>query len=491
MRKNIKSIGWGILGGLLPMGVYFVVDSTDYTGDAGVKNYGTEEMGYPVSNVNLAPSEINEKLDFTKASKETVHSVVHVKTKVVQSYVETDPFLEFFYGPGAGRERKRYGSGSGSGVIVSQDGYIVTNNHVIQNASEIQVTLNDNTTFDAKVVGTDPSTDIAVLKINKTGLRAMPIANSDDVRVGQWVLAVGNPFNLNSTVTAGIVSAKARNINIIGSQNKEILPIESFIQTDAAVNPGNSGGALVNTQGQLVGINTAIASQTGNYAGYSFAVPSRLVAKVMKDLIDYGIVQRGFLGVQIQEISQELINEKNLENASGLYVAGVNKDSGAEKAKVKVGDVILKVGSKPINSVAELQEEIGRRRPGDIVTLTISREGDVITKDVELKNSDGNTDLTSKAELEKYSALGASFVALTKEEKKELNISNGVKVSSISSGKLRSIGLSVGIIITKINNVEVTSVEQLTEYLNRKDQNGVLLEIMTEGGKKDYVGFGL
>lgn len=491
MKKNIKSIGLGILGGLLPLGVFFMVDSSDFTSNTEGQRFGTEELSSPVSKVNFAPSEINEKLDFTKASEESVHSVVHVKTKVVQSYVQTDPFLEFFYGPGAGRERKQYGNGSGSGVIVSQDGYIVTNNHVIQNASEIQVTLNDNTTFDAVVVGTDPSTDIAVLKIEKSGLRAMPIANSDDVRVGQWVLAVGNPFNLNSTVTAGIVSAKARNINIIGSQNKEIMPIESFIQTDAAVNPGNSGGALINTQGQLIGINTAIASQTGNYAGYSFAVPSRLVAKIMSDLIDYGIVQRGFLGVQIQEITQDLINDKKLANSSGLYVSGVNEGSGADKAKVKTGDVILKVGSKSINSVAELQEEIGRRRPGDIVSLTIRRDGDVITKDVLLKNIDGNTDLTSKTELEKHSALGASFVELTKTEKKELNISNGVKISSISTGKLRSIGLTKGIIITKINNIEVTSVEQLTEYLKRKDQRGVLLEIMTESGKKDYVGFGL
>ncbi len=491
MKRNMKSIGLGILGGLLPLGIFFMLDSSNYTANNGTQNSLIEETGAPVSKVNFVSSEIDSKLDFTKASEESVHSVVHVKTKVVQSYVQRDPFLEFFYGPGAGRERKQYGSGSGSGVIVSQDGYIVTNNHVIQNASEIQVTLNDNTTFDAEIVGTDPSTDIAVLKIEKTGLRAMPIANSDDVKVGQWVLAVGNPFNLNSTVTAGIVSAKARNINIIGSQNKEIIPIESFIQTDAAVNPGNSGGALINTQGQLIGINTAIASQTGNYAGYSFAVPSRLVAKIMTDLIDYGMVQRGFLGVQIQEITQELINEKNLSDAKGLYVAGVNEGSGAEKSKVKIGDIILKIGAKSVNSVAELQEEVGRRRPGDIVTLTIRRDGDLITKDVLLKNIDGNTELTSKDELERHSALGATFSELTKAEKKELNIKNGVKISSISTGKLRSIGLTKGIIITKINNIDVTSVEQLTEYLKRKDQKGVLLEIMTESGKKDYVGFGL
>ncbi|HLW29987.1 MAG TPA: Do family serine endopeptidase [Brumimicrobium sp.] len=491
MKKNMKSLGLGILGGLLPLGVFFMFNSGEFKVDTPSQNALIEETNTPISQVNFSPSEIDGRLDFTKASEETVHSVVHVKTQVVQSYVQRDPFLEFFYGPGAGRERKQYGNGSGSGVIISQDGYIVTNNHVIQNASEIQVTLNDNTTYDAEVVGTDPSTDIAVLKINKTGLRAIPIANSDDVKVGQWVLAVGNPFNLNSTVTAGIVSAKARNINIIGSQNKNIIPIESFIQTDAAVNPGNSGGALINTQGQLIGINTAIASQTGNYAGYSFAVPSRLVAKIMHDLIDYGMVQRGFLGVQIQEITQDLINEKKLVDSKGIYVAGINEDSGAEKAKIKEGDVILKVGTKEVNSIAQLQEEIGRRRPGDIVALTLRRNGDVITRDVLLKNIDGSTELTSKAELEKHSALGATFVELTKSEKKELNIKNGVKISSISTGKLRSIGLSKGIIITKINNEDVTSVEQLTSYLKRKDQKGILLEVMTESGQKDYVGFGL
>lgn len=491
MKRNIKTLGLGILGGLLPLGVFFIMDSSDYENQDNIFSATTEEQSTPVSKVNFAPTRINEELDFTKASDESVHSVVHVKTKVVQSYVQRDPFLEFFYGPGAGRERKQFGKGSGSGVIVSEDGYIVTNNHVIQNASEIQVTLNDNTTFDAEIVGTDPSTDIAVLKINTTGLRAMPIANSDDVQVGQWVLAVGNPFNLNSTVTAGIVSAKARNINIIGSQNKEVMPIESFIQTDAAVNPGNSGGALINTQGQLIGINTAIASQTGNYAGYSFAVPSRLVAKIMSDLIDYGMVQRGFLGVQIQEVTQTLIDEKNLSDSKGIYIAGVNEDSGAEKAKVKEGDVILKVGAKSINSVAELQEEIGRRRPGDHVKLTLRRDGDIITKDVLLKNIDGTTELTSKEEIEKYSALGATFGELTKEEMKDLNITHGVKITSISTGKLRSVGLSKGIIITKVNNEKINSVEQLTGLLKDKNQNGVLLEVMTESGKKDYVGFGL
>lgn len=489
MNRNIKTLGLGILGGLLPLGVYFAMNTTiEETG----KNVGIEtaKNQIPVANTSYS-APINEALDFTEASERSVHSVVHVKTKVVQTYVQRDPFLEFFYGPGSGRERKQYGEGSGSGVIVSEDGYIVTNNHVIQNASEIQVTLNDNTTYDATIVGADPSTDIAVLKVNATELEPMPIGNSDEVKIGEWVLAVGNPFNLNSTVTAGIVSAKARNINIIGNQNKSIIPIESFIQTDAAVNPGNSGGALVNTKGQLVGINTAIASQTGNYAGYSFAVPSRLVTKIMNDLIDYGMVQRAFLGVQIQEINQDLVNSKDLPDTKGVYIAGVNEDSGAENAKIKEGDVILKVGNKPVNSTSQLQEAIGRRRPGDKVVLTIRRDGNIETHEVLLKNSEGNTSLKSKEEVERYSALGATFGNLSKDELESLNIDHGVKITSITAGKLRSIGLREGIIITKVNNEEVHTVVQLTQYLKNEDNNGVLLEIMTESGEVDYVGFGL
>lgn len=501
MKKNMKSIGWGILGGLVPLVLFFTINLGVF-GNNGPTNGKSTFLGdknIPASKTNFmaAASSIDSNMDFTQASEESIQSVVHVKTKVVRSVVQRDPFLEFFYGPGSGsgREQKQYGLGSGSGVIVSKDGYIVTNNHVIANASEIQVTLNDNTTYDARIVGTDPATDIAVIKIEASNLRPMPIGNSDDVKVGQWVLAVGNPFNLNSTVTAGIVSAKARNINIIARENEgtDVVPIESFIQTDAAVNPGNSGGALINTRGELIGINTAIASQTGNYAGYSFAVPSRLAAKVMNDIMKYGMVQRGFLGVQIQNIDQNLIDAKSLENSKGLYVAGVEKDSGADKAKIKEGDIVLKVGAKDVNSVAALQGEIGERRPGDVVRLTLRRDGEIITKDVLLKNSDGDTELVSKKEVEKYTALGATFTELTKAEKKELNIKNGVKISSISAGTLRSAGLTKGIIITKINNDEVTSVEQLVSELKNNSDNkkGVLLEIMNDSGKKDYVGFGL
>jgi len=320
----------------------------------------------------------------------------------------------------------------------------------------------------------------------------MSLGNSDDLHVGEWVLAVGNPFNLTSTVTAGIVSAKARNINLLAERNtQDIVPIESFIQTDAAVNPGNSGGALVNTRGELIGINTAIASQTGSYTGYSFAVPVNLVQKVMRDLIDYGIVQRGYLGVQIADITSDVKETNKLPNTKGVFISKVVENGSADDAGVKDGDVILKIGSKEVNSVAELQEEIGKRRPGDKVSLTLrSKDGEEKIKELILRNKDGETKLVSKEEIQKNYALGATFIELSSKEKRELNITYGVKISSLTAGKLKSIGLQPGMIITKVNNEAVETVEQLTTKLNGVNR-GVLLEVMSESGKKDYFGFGL
>ena len=377
-------------------------------------------------------------------------------------------------------------------MIITEDGYIVTNNHVIEDASEIEVILNDNRKYSAEIVGTDPSTDLAVIKIKEKGLQPIPIGNSDEIHVGEWVLAVGNPFNLTSTVTAGIVSAKARNINLLSERpGSGMVPIESFIQTDAAVNPGNSGGALVNTRGELVGINTAIASHTGSYSGYSFAVPVNLVKKVMADLMDYGIVQRGFLGVQIADITQELKEQKKLPNTKGVFIAEVTANGSAQKAGIQAGDVVLKIGNKEVNSVAELQEEVGKRRPGDKVAVTIrDSKGEESTKELVLRNRDGETTLVSKEEVEKNAALGATFRDLTSKEKEELNITYGVKIKTLGAGKLKSLGLTEGMVITKINNEAVTSVEQLTSKLNNRNR-GVLLEILTESGKRDYVGFGL
>jgi S1-C subfamily serine protease len=310
--------------------------------------------------------------------------------------------MDFFWGP-QGSRGVRPQIATGSGVIISADGYIVTNNHVVENANEIEVTLNDNRKYIATIVGVDPSTDLAVLKIEETGLQAIPLGNSDNLNVGEWVLAIGNPFNLTSTVTAGIVSAKARTINLLSNRSGEdVVPIESFIQTDAAVNPGNSGGALVNTRGELVGINTAIASQTGSFSGYSFAVPVNLVHKVMSDLIDYGLVQRGYLGVQIADITQEMKTEFGLSDLKGVYVAEALENGSASIAGIKAGDVILKIGNKEVNSSAALQEEVGLNRPGSKLAVTIRNSGGYeVVKEIILRNKDGQTTLISKAEIKK------------------------------------------------------------------------------------------
>ena len=306
-------------------------------------------------------------VDFTQAAERSVEAVVHVKTKYYrQQYV--DPFYHFFFGRPQ-QSQQPSAMASGSGVILSNDGYIVTNNHVIEDANEIEVVLNDKRTFTAKLIGTDPNTDLALLKIEATDLPTIEIGNSDDLRVGEWVLAVGNPFNLTSTVTAGIVSAKARSINILNSDMK----IESFIQTDAAVNPGNSGGALVNTRGQLVGINTAIASQTGSYAGYAFAIPTAIMQKVVADLRQYGTVQRALLGIRMLDITQQVKDQLSLESMEGVYVGEVISGSAADKAGMKAGDVIVQVDGRPINASSQLQEQIGRKNPGDQITILVRR----------------------------------------------------------------------------------------------------------------------
>ncbi len=489
MNNSLKYLGLGIVGGMVPFAFGFLL-SHKYDAPLSEQVIDGNRLARTVSYNGMPPV---EGASFVEASENTINSVVHVTTKVVRTQVQRDPFYEFFYGPGTGgREYKQYGSGSGSGVIVSSEGYIVTNNHVIQDASEIEVILNDNSKYTATVIGTDPSTDIAVLKIDAPGLRPISIGNSDDLRVGEWVLAVGNPFNLTSTVTAGIVSAKARNINLLSDRTSNSnVPIESFIQTDAAVNPGNSGGALVNTKGELIGINTAIASQTGSYSGYSFAVPVNLVNKVMRDIIDFGIVQRAYLGVQIADINQEIKVKNNLPSTKGVFISSVTEEGGADKAGVKKNWVILKVGSRDVNSVASLQEEIGKRRPGDKVNLTLRTEdGTEVIKEILLRSVDGETALKSKEEMSKTTALGGTFAELTSKEKKELNVNFGVKVKALEPGKLKSSGLTEGDIITKINQTQIESVEQLTRLLN-STKGGILLEIVSESGKKEYVGFGL
>ncbi len=420
--------------------------------------------------------------DFTKAADMSVHAVVHVKTfyNNRNTYNPFDP-LGFW---GQQQRNQPQQEASGSGVIITDDGYIVTNNHVVDNAEKVEVTLNDNRTFTAKVIGTDPSTDLALLKIDEKSLPFIIYGNSDNLKIGEWVLAVGNPFNLTSTVTAGIVSAKARNIGILSDQYK----IESFIQTDAAVNPGNSGGALVNTRGELVGINSAIASNTGSYAGYSFAIPVNLVKKVVDDLVEYGNVQRGFIGVSIRDIDSKLATEKGLKEIKGVYVAGLTEGGAAKIAGIEEGDIIVKIGDNEVNTRPQLQEQVGRFSPGDKVNVTVLRDGKERTFSVVLKNLDGNTSISKNSET--LNLLGGTFQPVSKDTKSKLGLDGGVQVSKLMSGKLRTAGIREGFVITSIDKKPIRTTSDLEEALKTK-QGGVLIEGVYPNGMKAYYGFGI
>ncbi|MFZ4582555.1 MAG: Do family serine endopeptidase [Paludibacter sp.] len=443
--------------------------------------FQSDEIPATYAAISKAPRAMDT--DFTLAAELSVHAVVHVKTKTPMQMQQgfggggfNDPFFEYFFGPQQRRQQQPQEApmqeAAGSGVIISNDGYIVTNNHVVDKSKEIEITLNDKRTFKAKLVGADPNTDIALLKIEAEKLPVILFGNSDSLKIGEWVLAVGNPFNLTSTVTAGIVSAKARNINIINSQMK----IESFIQTDAAVNPGNSGGALVNTRGELVGINTAIASQTGSYAGYSFAVPTSIVKKVVSDIRQFGFVQRAVLGVSMKEITSEIAKDKNLKTMEGAYVDAVVENSAAEKAGVKKGDIIIKVEEVDIKSSSQLQEQIGRYSPGDKVTLTVLRDNKEIKLNAELKNRQGTTKVES-GEVS-MDMLGAEFKEISAKLKDQFQLDYGLEVKSISKGKFQTAGIKEGFVIVKINNQAIRSTddikEVLTEALNTNDKFKVL-----------------
>ena len=425
-------------------------------------------------------------LDFTVAAERTVNAVVHVKTESKVNPVYANPWMDFF-GFDSGPQVQR---GSGSGVIISNDGYIVTNNHVIDGAETIEVSLNNNKSYEGEIIGTDPATDIALIKIDAKGLPAVSYGNSDALKVGEWVLAVGNPFDLTSTVTAGIVSAKARNINLLRPDvNRDIFPIESFIQTDAAVNPGNSGGALVNTAGELVGINTAIASKTGSYSGYSFAVPATIVRKVAEDLKNYGLVQRAFIGVQINEVNQDIADELGLNEVKGVYVAGVVDQGAASEAGVEAGDVILKVGGRDVSTVPELQQEVSRYRPGDNVEISIWRNGKNKSLDLTLKNSENSTSIIEAPDEEDL-LMGAVLATITTEEASGLGIHGGVKVSSLSNGPLLDSGMKPSFIIIKIDGQKVYDPKGFMKMIQGK-KGGVLIEGIYPNGKRAYYGLGL
>ena len=479
-KRALGYFGMAVAGGLLALGVHDRITPVGYNAPSNT-NVPAHFVSMPT-----AGGTIVEATDFTAAASKSIDAVVHVTT---QSTIQREATGSFFWGYAqSAPEQVR---GAGSGVIIGTDGYIVTNNHVVENADKIQVHLNDKRQFEATVVGRDPSTDIALIKIDAKDLPTLSFANSDDVKVGQWVLAVGNPMNLTSTVTAGIVSAKARNINILQyDQAKDIFPIESFIQTDAAVNPGNSGGALVNTNGDLIGINSAIASTTGAYPGYSFAVPSNIVSKVTGDLMQFGSVRRAYLGVTISDIDQDMAKSLDLTRLKGVYVKDVMDDGAAKAAGVKTGDVIVKVGAMNVDNVPELQEQVGKFSPGDKVSVTLVRAGKEEVMDMTLLGRAGAEESPAVSKDVSLPSLGAELAPATDDELNALKIGNGVKVVRIKSGKLRGIGIREGFIITKIDQKPMRSPADVDKALIGK-QGGVLIEGVYPNGMRAYYGLGV
>ncbi|GHM99805.1 serine protease [Cytophagales bacterium WSM2-2] len=453
---------------------------------AGYQWLGKEKGSVKVEHIEGLPTSqvayrLNEKgemvpLDFTATAEKVTNAVVHIRSKQSSGSRESnDPVQQYFFGPN-GTQRMPSVS-SGSGVIINADGYIVTNNHVVQDADVVDVTLHDNRSFKAEVIGTDPDTDLALLKISQKDLPYLPFVNSDNAKVGEWVLAVGNPFNLTSTVTAGIISAKGRNINIINSnpgRNAEEgnTAIESFIQTDAAINPGNSGGALVNLDGGLLGINTAIASPTGSYSGYGFAIPSDIVSKVVEDLLAFGTVQRGWLGIQVTSINSDLAKEVGLNLNEGAYVSGFGNmadKSAARQAGIKEGDVIVKLDETTIKSSTALIEYIGRKRPGDKINVTLDRKGKTLTIPVTLRNRDGVIGAVKRAEKDIVTSLGMELKDLDEKKLESLDLSSGVEVKALTSGKIqKTTDIRQGFIITHLDDKPVKSADQVSELLKKK-----------------------
>ncbi|TXB61801.1 Do family serine endopeptidase [Phaeodactylibacter luteus] len=406
--------------------------------------------------------------DFSAAADRVIPAVVNIKT------VQSSGNFDLWGSPAVG-------SASGSGVIISEDGYIVTNNHVIEDSDEIEVTLNDKREYEAELIGTDPSTDLALIKIKAQGLPALEFGNSDSLRVGEWVLAIGNPFNLESTVTSGIVSAKGRSIDILEGQDR----IESFIQTDAAVNPGNSGGALANTNGELIGINTAIITRSGRYEGYSFAVPINLVRKVVRDLRDYGVVQRGILGVFIDEMTNELAKKLGLENVEGVYINRVTPGSGADDAGLEKGDVIIGINGVKTKTLPEMQEQLGRYRPGNAIQVEIIRDKARTVKEVVLKNKSNSTALVTSQNADILLELGFEVRELSRQESRRLK-AEGVKVISIYRGsRIERTNMDPGFVITKVDNRAVNSVDELVALLEQSSGK-VMLEGIYEGYAGEY-----
>lgn len=507
MKKFLKLMIPSIVGSGLTIAVFILFGF----------NHGDRAMSLPKQGdlpVHHAIYTVKENgefvpLDFTGVSREVMNSVVNIRSsRKVQSssnYFYNSPqspfddlfgddFFRFFrqspqpQNQQRGQMEPQVQMGTGSGVIISNNGYIVTNNHVIDQADEIEVTLHNNETYKAKVVGTDPSTDIALLQIREDNLQALSFGNSDLAEVGEWVMAIGNPFNLNSTVTAGIISAKGRNINIIDDRSA----IEAFIQTDAAINPGNSGGALVNLNGELIGINTAIASPTGAYAGYGFAIPANIVNKVVEDLVKYGTVQRAFLGIMIRDINGDLMKEEKLKKSEGTYVDSLVAKSAAAEAGILEGDVITGIDDVPVMKSSDLLEQIGRHRPGDEVSVKVDRHGKEMTFQVKLANQNGEHKLVSMEHLDVIDQLGATFEELDNNTAKNLGIDGGVRIKELGNGLLKNqTSISEGFIITGINHEKVKSVNDIRKSL-KEEKGGVLIQGIYENYPGElYFAFGL
>lgn len=421
--------------------------------------------------------------DLTFAAENSIHSVVHITTQSVRGggMSSGNPSLDELFGMRR-NQQPQIVQGSGSGVIISADGFIVTNNHVVERAQKIKVILNDKREFDAQIIGTDSSTDIALIKIEAEDLPFLAYGDSNELRLGEWVLAVGNPFNLTSTVTAGIVSAMARNLGII---NDDQMAIESFIQTDAAVNPGNSGGALVNQQGELIGINAALASRNGSFVGYSFAIPVTIVKKVVSDLKEFGEVQRALLGVNINDVTAEVATELKLKNIEGVHVKGVPENGAAKQVGIKENDVIISVAGVKVRNSAELQEKVSQFRPGDDVNLVVLRNGEEKQFTLTLLNKNGDTQVVR----DQTSYLGADFETVNNSEKSALNIENGIKVRKLNSGKLKEIGLKENFIITSVNKRPIFDINDFKREVGNA-KGGILVEGIYPNGETAYFAFG-
>jgi len=483
--RGLINVGLGIVGGCIAFGVLDLLQDKPAKPDTRV------EIAAPAAtrSVAVAPTKagmpaVAGSVDLREAAQKTVPAVVHVKTIQMGREYAVNPLYEFFYGVAPRAREVPQRTGYGSGVIVSEDGYIITNNHVVDRSDKITVTLNNKKEYEATVVGKDANTDIALLKIKEKGLPYLIYGNSDDVELGEWVLAVGNPYNLTSTVTAGIISAKARGLGI----NPRQMSLESFLQTDAAVNPGNSGGALVNAKGELIGINTAIESPTGAYSGYAFAVPVNIARKVVEDLKAFGTVQRAIVGISMTEVTDDVAKKLGINEVGGIYVNEAIPGGAAHKAGLKKGDIIKSMNGIEVNTIPAFQGQLGKYHPGTTVKFVVRRDGKDKEFDVTLQNTYGDTALLKT---DKEGILGATVEALSREERYRYRLNGGVKIKNLKNGPFKSAGLEKGYIIVKINSSIIYDKDDLVKALKMAENEGVLITAISPRGRVAYFALSL